>query len=620
MNRKERRRHEKSRRKTGAAKANAMPVFEQAYQHQQSGRFDAAIAGYQQVLAIDPNHAASHCNLGSILMQTGQAFAAMENFRKAVRLEPRNKLYWAGLAASLRPISFTSVDDGLLKDLSGVLAQTTVDPLLVTRAILSALRQHPPFSRIVSAMPPDDQGDAMDYHVVAGALSDITLFLSLLKSVPINDPDLEGVLVRLRQAMMVSVMAGQGSPRTLPFSTALALQCFFTEYVYEETPEESDSVDRLRQELVRLLKNGEDIPPEKIAAFAAYRPLHGLPGAGELRAHGRPKEIAELIQVQVAEFLEEQALRPRIQSLTPIDDSVSKAVREQYEENPYPRWIKTVVSDRPQSLGEIMRTYQVPLKLTDNQLPECRNILIAGCGTGKSVALTASRFPQAHILAMDLSTSSLAYAMRKTREAGFSNIEYRQGDILQLSTLEDRRFDYIDCTGVLHHMGDPMAGWRTLRNILGSGGLMRVGLYSETARRTVVRLRDYISGRGFTSSAGDIRRCRSEIVAMAESDPEMAAIAHGSDFASLSACRDLLFHVQEHRFNLPRIEAALLDLGLDFLGFELHDRSVLPKFRAFIPQDNDPLSLAQWHQFETAYNDTFAGMYLFWARRPVASD
>ncbi len=619
MNRKERRRHEKLRRKTGAAKANAMPVFEQAQRHQQSGQLDAAIAGYKQALALDPNHSTGHCNLGSVLMQTGQALAAMECFRKAVRLEPKNKLYWAGLAASLQPISFSSVDDGLLNDLSDVLAQSTVDPRLVTRPILSALRQRPEFSRVVSAIPPDDQGDEVDYVELTGALSGIPLFLSLLKSGPVNDLSLEGVLTRLRQAMMASVMAGQSSPSTLPFSTALALQCFVNEYVYEETAEEIQAIERLESEVAdRLHVGGSDLATA-IVAIAAYRPLHRFPWAEELLEADWPQDISDLIRIQIAEPLAEQALRLRIPSFGSINDSVSQAVRDQYEENPYPRWVRTA-SDRPRSLGEIMRNYQVPLKLTDNQLPECRNILIAGCGTGKHVAVAASRFPQAHILAIDLSMSSLAYAMRKTREAGFSNIEYRQGDILELSALKDRCFDYIECTGVLHHMGDPMAGWRALRDILGSGGLMRIGLYSETARRAVVRLRDFIAKQSFTSSLIDIRRCRREIVAMSESDPEIAAIADSTDFASLSECRDLLFHVQEHRFNLPQIEGALFDLGLDFLGFELHDRSVLQKFREFIPQDNDPLSLAQWHQFETEYTRTFAGMYLFWVRRPVSSD
>jgi len=51
--------------------------------------------------------------------------------------------------------------------------------------------------------------------------------------------------------------------------------------------------------------------------------------------------------------------------------------------------------------------------------------------------------------------------MRKTKELKLSNIEYAQADIMELGSFE-RRFDLIECSGVLHHLGDPLAGWRIL--------------------------------------------------------------------------------------------------------------------------------------------------------------
>ena len=57
-------------------------------------------------------------------------------------------------------------------------------------------------------------------------------------------------------------------------------------------------------------------------------------------------------------------------------------------------------------------------------------------------------------MAIDLSISSLKYAKRKTKELGIENIEYIQHDILDLKNL-NRKFDIIECAGVLHHMNDP---------------------------------------------------------------------------------------------------------------------------------------------------------------------
>jgi 2-polyprenyl-3-methyl-5-hydroxy-6-metoxy-1,4-benzoquinol methylase len=58
---------------------------------------------------------------------------------------------------------------------------------------------------------------------------------------------------------------------------------------------------------------------------------------------------------------------------------------------------------------------------------------------------------------------------------GRSNIEYGQADILKLGSL-GRSFDLIESSGVLHHLADPLAGWRVLLSLLRPGGFMMIGL------------------------------------------------------------------------------------------------------------------------------------------------
>ena len=45
-------------------------------------------------------------------------------------------------------------------------------------------------------------------------------------------------------------------------------------------------------------------------------------------------------------------------------------------------------------------------------------------------------------------------------------------------------------------------------------------------------------------------------------------IVSSGDFYSLSTLRDLIFHVQEHRFTIPLIKDHLEKLRLKFCGFE----------------------------------------------------
>ena len=95
----------------------------------------------------------------------------------------------------------------------------------------------------------------------------------------------------------------------------------------------------------------------------------------------------------------------------------------------------------------------------------------------------------------------------------------------------------------------------------------------------------------------------------------MAETCNRGNFFSLSECRDLLFHVQEHHFTLPQIEADLQALNLTFLGFEIQDQKALRLFRKSHPHKSALTSLSLWHKFELKNPETFRGMYQFWCKK-----
>jgi hypothetical protein len=165
----------------------------------------------------------------------------------------------------------------------------------------------------------------------------------------------------------------------------------------------------------------------------------------------------------------------------------------------------------------------------------------------------------------------------------------------------------------LHHLSDPMAGWRVLLSMLRPGGVMRLGLYSRLARRELDAARAFIAQRGYGSSAEEIRRCRQELASFGE-DTAVARVLDWGDFFSTSACRDLLFHVQEHQISLSEIEDFLRQNELRFLGFILPN-DVRGKFRSRFPSDTTSADLALWHIFETENPATFRGMYQFWVQK-----
>jgi hypothetical protein len=81
-----------------------------------------------------------------------------------------------------------------------------------------------------------------------------------------------------------------------------------------------------------------------------------------------------------------------------------------------------------------------------------------------------------------------------------------------------------------------------------------------------------------------------------------------------SECRDLLFHVQEHRFTLAELSEMLEHLGLRFIGFLLEPQ-VRHAYRTRFPADGSLSDLDCWNAFEAEFPHTFAGMYRFWVQK-----
>jgi hypothetical protein len=87
-----------------------------------------------------------------------------------------------------------------------------------------------------------------------------------------------------------------------------------------------------------------------------------------------------------------------------------------------------------------------------------------------------------------------------------------------------------------------------------------------------------------------------------------------SDFYSTSDVRDLLFHIQEHRFTIPQIEKIISDLGLHFMGFSLYE-DTYNDFKLNYPEMDALYNLNKWHEYETKNITTFIGMYDFWVQK-----
>src|ERR1051326_1299105 len=566
------------------------------------GQIDEAQEICRQILARDPAHVQSLNLLGLVAQASGDHRLAVKTLARALPAHELNAACHYNIGNSYQALGRRAEAIAHFKKALALGMDVKAAAFILQSPVIASWVE-----RIAKTPPlPLQKPELFQPKGVVAALADDLFLRCAMEATTLQSLELEALLACSR-AELLQLVSGQGTDANAiaadmtAFACALAQQCFINEYIYAQSAEESRLAPALRHRLLHGLTSGSSIAPVTLAVVGAYFPLHALPAAQALLQRDWPAVTAGLLRQQLREPFEEARDRDAIAALTPVKDGMSQAVMGQYEENPYPRWtinpLAAFAVDRAQ--GKTVPTAERQAEL---------DILIAGCGTGLHPIQVAQIYPNARLLAVDISRPSLAYARRKTRELGLRNIEYAQADILELGGI-GRTFDRVESVGTLMTLTDPTIGWRVLVSLLRPGGKMRIGLYSETARRVVVAARAYIAARGYRDTAEDMRKCRQDIIREAQ---RWRMLTGSRDFYSMSGCRDLLFHVMEHRHTIPEIAGFLRDNNLSFLGFEcFNEPDVIETFQKQFPDPDALTDLDRWDAFEAEHPETFWGMYIF---------
>lgn len=173
--------------------------------------------------------------------------------------------------------------------------------------------------------------------------------------------------------------------------------------------------------------------------------------------------------------------------MTNVSEATLK-IKRQYESYPYPP------REPADEAKRLLPTMIDPLPLVNHYCFKGRRdfmrgfrVLIAGGGTGDATTYLAHQLQatDASIVHLDVSSASMAIAKERIRQRGLEGrVEFVEGSLLDLPSSGWEPFDYINCSGVLHHLEEPAAGLRALRSVLsddGAIGLMLYGQYGRTA-------------------------------------------------------------------------------------------------------------------------------------------
>ena len=395
------------------------------------------------------------------------------------------------------------------------------------------------------------------------------------------------------------------------FIIGLGSQCFLNEYVYYISTEEKDKL----KELKKIINNNKN-QDYKLAIISCYQSLSSINDEIiNLNTYiPNKKELNNLLNLQFKELNAEKMISKGIKKIGNIKDSTSKEVKNQYELNPYPRWrYNSYAKENKLNFLSVINSEISPNTIKPNsvQLTNKKiNILIAGCGTGIQI-IEASRYSNCEITAIDLSNSSISYAKRKVDEYGLKNINFIEMDLLELTSL-NKRFDLIECSGVLHHMNEPSKGLSNLFDVLEPEGFLKLGLYSKYAREEILKARKLIKEKDIKPNIDGIRNFRNDL--LNGEIKEVNEISNWSDFYSTSMCRDLCFHTHENCYTLIEIKNMLKVSNLEFLGFTL-SKEIRDKYQ-IDNKDKDSLkNLELWDKFEKLNPNSFREMYQFWSRK-----
>lgn len=242
-----------------------------------------------------------------------------------------------------------------------------------------------------------------------------------------------------------------------------------------------------------------------------------------------------------------------------MPDNYLPQVRSQYEALPYPpcnpederqRLVLTWLEDLP-----MINHYCFAGK---QSFRNGFRALVAGGGTGDATIFLAEqlRATDAEIVHLDMSEASIALAKERARIRGLNNITWVHDSLLNLPRLGLAPFDYINCSGVLHHLADPDLGFGALRAVLKPEGAIGLMVYATAGRTGIYQMQALMRLVNGTQ-ADDQRKIANTRDLLASLPPsnwfKRSEDLHHDHKAGDAGIYDLLLHSQDRSYSVGEL-------------------------------------------------------------------
>ena len=438
-------------------------------------------------------------------------------------------------------------------------------------------------------------------------LTDLKLLNLCIDECVVCDIHFEKFLKILRKSILFNRQKVKNKVEILKLTTNLAINSYLNEYIWSVTIDEKKEIEKLKGNLDNSFKLDCTIDDLEYICLGMYLKLSNFNFYNSIKFSNITEKFKT---ITITNNFEEKKLKSSIKTISNLNNQTTKKVKGQYERFPYPQWIYTDTNLQITDIVNFIKSFNLDYNNKIFDKSKIHNILIAGCGTGKEIVDRARMISNVNITAIDISKSSLAYALRKCNEYQINNAELFQCDILNIDKL-NKNFDMILCNGVLHHMKEPIRGLEKLYNSLNKNGLMKISLYSKLGRSTISNFQEQAKKNYLLNNIENLRIFRDKII---DDYSKLNNFIYWSDFYKTSEFKDLICHEMEHQFTISKIDKMLSKLGLKFCGF-VNVANVVDNFINHYQSSDFMYDLNKWNEFENKFKNSFAYMYQFWIEK-----
>ncbi len=260
-----------------------------------------------------------------------------------------------------------------------------------------------------------------------------------------------------------------------------------------------------------------------------------------------------------------------------------QAVKEHYQDYPYPYRNPEDEKHRMfTTSGEYLGEMNHWLFNGKEDFKKNFRILIAGGGTGDSSTFLGEQLKntEAEIIYLDFSKASLEIAKKRAEIRGIKNIKFIHESILNIPNLGLGKFDYINCSGVLHHLESPTTGLKILKDSLNERGGMEIMIYAKYGRTGVYQVQELMRmiNHDVTNRAEEVMNGKIVVNSLPTTNwyvrgqDLLADHIHHGDIGLY----DMFLHKQDRAYSIPEMYDFIHEAGLNFVEFaEVKERLII---------------------------------------------